>query len=189
MSSREGKEVVDTSLLVTKGDMKGLLEDLLKMGMIGPRNAAGVSEVKLELMPNELRLEGSKNYLSWCRRAQLMLRTKGVDHFLLESCEEPSDKESQAWRTWNTTNSTVVSWLMTSVAPSIGRMIEAIQNAAVVWKTLSNMYSGEGNVMMMVEAQNKVENLKQEGRTVQEYASELQQLWADLDHYAPTIET
>lgn len=78
---------------------------------------------------------------------------------------------------------------MTSVSPSIGRMIEAIQNAAVVWKTLSNMYSGEGNVMMMVEAQNKVENLKQEGRTVQEYASELQQLWADLDHYAPTIET
>ena len=114
-----------------------------------------------------------------------MLRAKGVDHFLQESCEEPSDKESQAWRTWNTTNSTVVSWLMTSVAPSIGRMIEAIQNAAVVWKTLSNMYSGEGNVMMMVEAQNKVENLKQEGRTVQEYASELQQLWADLDHYDP----
>nr|ABA94320.1 retrotransposon protein, putative, unclassified [Oryza sativa Japonica Group] len=71
------------------------------------------------------------------------------------------------------------------VAPSIGRMIEAIQNAAVVWKTLSNMYSGEGNVMMMVEAQNKVENLKQERRTVKEYASELQQLWANLDHYDP----
>ena len=95
-----------------------------------------------------------------------MLRAKGVDHFLQESCEEPSDKESQAWRTWNTTNSTVVSWLMSSVAPSIGRMIEAIQNVVVVWKTLSNMYSGEGNIMMMVEAQNKVENLKQEGRTV-----------------------
>ena len=57
---------------------------------------------------------------------------------------------------------------------SIGRMIETISNATIVWKTLSNMYSGEGNVMMMVEAQNKVENLKQEGRTVQEYASELQ---------------
>nr|AAP21414.1 putative polyprotein [Oryza sativa Japonica Group]ABF99446.1 retrotransposon protein, putative, unclassified [Oryza sativa Japonica Group] len=185
MSSGVGKEVVDASSVVTKGDMKDLLENLLKMGMIGPKSVAGGFEVKLELMPNELRLEGSKNYLSWCRRAQLMLRAKGVDHFLLESCEEPSDKESQAWRTWNTTNSTVVSWLMTSVAPSIGRMIEAIQNAAVVWKTLSNMYSGEGNVMMMVEAQNKVENLKQEGRTVQEYASELQQLWADLDHYDP----
>lgn len=71
------------------------------------------------------------------------------------------------------------------MAPSIARMLETIQNAAVVWKTLSSMYSEEGSVMMMVEAQNKVENLKQEGRTVQEYASELQQLWADLDHYDP----
>jgi hypothetical protein len=173
MSSGVGKEVVDASSVVTKGDMKDLLENLLKMGMIGPKSVAGGFELKLELMPNELRLEWSKNYLSWCRRAQLMLRAKGVDHFLQESCEEPSDKESQAWRMWNTTNSTVVSWLMTSVAPSISRMIETIQNAAIVWKTLSNMYSGEGNVMMMVEAQNKVENLKQEGRTVQEYASEL----------------
>ena len=59
MSSGEGKEVVDTSLLVTKGDMKGLLEDLLKMGMIGPRNVVGGSELKLKLMPNELVQESS----------------------------------------------------------------------------------------------------------------------------------
>ena len=66
---------------LTKGDMKDLLEDLLKMGMIGQRNVAGGSKLKLEVMPSELRLEGSKNYLSWCRRSQLMLRAKGVDHF------------------------------------------------------------------------------------------------------------
>ena len=39
--------------------------------------------------------------------------------------------------------------------------------------------------MMVVEVQGKVEALKQEEKTVQEYASELQQLWADLDHYDP----
>ena len=50
---------MDTSLLVTKGDMKGLLEDLLKMGMIGPRNVVGGSELKLKLMPNELVQESS----------------------------------------------------------------------------------------------------------------------------------
>ena len=39
--------------------------------------------------------------------------------------------------------------------------------------------------MMIVKVQGKVEALKQEEKTVQEYASELQQLWADLDHYDP----
>nr|ABG22577.1 hypothetical protein LOC_Os11g45899 [Oryza sativa Japonica Group] len=110
LSSDERKEVVDTSLLVTKGDMKDLLENLMKMGMIGPRNVVGVSEMKLELMPNEL------------RRVVKSLLIRRVKH---------GGRGIQQIPLW---------------------MIEAIQNVVVVWKTLSNMYSGEGNVMMMVEA-------------------------------------
>ena len=75
-------------------------------------------------------------------------------------------------------------WLMNSVSPSIARMIEAIANAAAIWKKLSNMYSGAGNVMMMM-VQSKVDELKQGEKRVQEYASKLQQLWSDLDHYDP----
>ena len=179
------ESVAGESSFFTKGEMKSLLQDLIATGMMGLRSGIGPSEIKLEVMPNEVRLEGTKNYLSWSRRARLMLRAKGVEHYLEETCVEPIDKSSVEWKMWNATNSTVVAWLMTSVSPSIARMIEAIQNATIIWKTLSNMYSGEGNVMMMVEAQDKVENLKQEGRTVQEYASELQHLWADLDHYDP----
>jgi hypothetical protein len=33
---------------------------------------------KVELMPNEVKLEGMSNYLSWSRRALLILRTKGL---------------------------------------------------------------------------------------------------------------
>ncbi|XP_015643822.1 uncharacterized protein [Oryza sativa Japonica Group] len=179
------ESVAGESSFFTKGEMKSLLQDLIATGMMGLRSGIGPSEIKLEVMPNEVRLEGTKNYLSWSRRARLMLRAKGVEHYLEETCVEPIDKSSVEWKMWNATNSTVVAWLMTSVSPSIARMIEAIQNATIIWKTLSNMYSEEGNVMMMVEAQDKVENLKQEGRTVQEYASELQHLWADLDHYDP----
>ncbi|XP_052140004.1 uncharacterized protein LOC127759822 [Oryza glaberrima] len=174
---------VEESSLVTKGEMKSLLQDLIATGMMGPRIGGASPEIKLEQMPNEVKLEESQNYLSWSRRTRLMLRAKGVEHYLEETCIEPDDKLSVDWKVWNSTNSTVATWLMTSVAPSIARMVETISNASTVWKTLSKMYSGEDNAMMMVEAQDKVENLKQEGRTVQEYSSELQQLWADLDHY------
>lgn len=70
------------------------------------------------------------------------------------------------WRMWNTTNSMVVAWLMTSVSPSSARMVEAITSAAVMWKTLGNMYSRAGN-MMMIEIPGKVEALKQGEKAVQ----------------------
>lgn len=48
MSSGVGKEVVDASSVVTKGDMKDLLENLLKMGMIGPKSVAGSRGIRTE---------------------------------------------------------------------------------------------------------------------------------------------
>ena len=47
------------------------------------------------------------------------------------------------------------------------------------------MYSRRGNVMVMMEIQNKADAVKQAGRLVEQYASELQYLWGELDHYAP----
>jgi hypothetical protein len=39
--------------------------------------------------------------------------------------------------------------------------------------------------MMMMEIQSKANAVKQVGRPVEQYASELQYLWGELDHYAP----
>ncbi|XBI59043.1 hypothetical protein VPH35_040179 [Triticum aestivum] len=162
------KEAQGESTLVTKGDMRSLLQDLMAMGIMGSKAPVGTPELKLELTPNELKLDGSKNYLSWSRRAKLILRTKGVEHCVQETFIEPADRTSVDWRVWNTTNSVVAAWLMNSISPSISRMIEAIASAPTIWKTLSNMYSGAGNVMMMVEVQSKVGELKQGEKTVQE---------------------
>jgi hypothetical protein len=42
-------------------------------------------------------------------------------------------------------------------------MVEAMPTAAQIWKTLSNMYSRRGNMMGMMEIQNKVDAVKQAG--------------------------
>jgi hypothetical protein len=52
---------------------------------------------KLDLMPNEVRLNGVSIYLSWSRRALLILKTKGL----------PADKESLEWKKWSVSNSLV----------------------------------------------------------------------------------
>jgi hypothetical protein len=164
--------------LITKSemrnDMRSMIQELMGLGMIGPKTLPISSELKLELVPNDVKLEGSKNYLSWSRRVRVLLGGKGVEHYLEEGCVEPVDRLNPEWRVWYTTNSIIVAWLLASLSSSVSKMVEAMRTAAQMWKTLSNMYSRKGNVMMMMEIQSKADAMKQTGRPVEQYASELQ---------------
>jgi hypothetical protein len=78
---------------------------------------------------------------------------------------------------WHATNSTIVAWLLASMSQLVSKMVEAIRTVAQIWKTMSNMYSKRENLMMMMEIQSKVDAMKQAGRPVEQYASEMQYLW------------
>ena len=54
------------------------------LGLIGPKVNAGPTELKLELLPTDVKLDGSKN-LSWSRRVCVLLGGKGVEHYLEET--------------------------------------------------------------------------------------------------------
>ena len=41
-----------------------MIQGLMEMGLLTPKVMSGLPEVKLELVPNEVKLEGSRNYLS-----------------------------------------------------------------------------------------------------------------------------
>jgi hypothetical protein len=162
-----------------------MIQELMGLGLIGAKANTGTSELKLELVPNDVKLEGSKNYLSWSRRVRVLLRGKGVEYYLEETCVEPIDKLGAEWRIWHATNSVIVAWLLASMSPTVSKRVEAMHTASQIWKTLSNIYSRKGNVMVMMEIQSKADAVKQMGRSVEQYASELQHLWGELDHYAP----
>lgn len=59
-----------------RNDIRLMIQELVGMGVIGPKVTAGPSDLKLELVPNEVKLEGTKNYLSWARRVQVLLGGK-----------------------------------------------------------------------------------------------------------------
>ena len=166
-------------------EMRSMIQELMGLGLIGAKANTGTSELKLELVPNDVKLEGSKNYLSWSRRVRVLLGGKGVEYYLEETCVEPIDKLGAEWRIWHATNSVIVAWLLASMSPTVSKRVEAMRTASQIWKTLSNIYSRKGNVMVMMEIQSKADAVKQMGRSVEQYASELQHLWGELDHYAP----
>src|SRR6266542_6974838 len=94
-----------------------------KAGDASPSQSAVVPRPKLvqkiELMPNEIKLEGIKNYLSWSRRGLLILKTKGLEHYVERESIEPAERLSAAWKVWSSTNSLVVAWLLNSLSPAI----------------------------------------------------------------------
>lgn len=106
---------------------------------------------KIELMSNDIKLEGVKNYLSWSRRALLILRTKGLEGYVKGGVSEPEDTTGSEWKKWSVIDSTVEAWLLNSLTPSIAAAVETLSSASEVWKTLETMYSGKGNVMLMAQ--------------------------------------
>jgi hypothetical protein len=82
--------------LITKSEMRNemrcMIQELMGMGLIGSKITTCHSELKLELVPNYVKLEGSKNYLSWSRRVRVLLGGKQVEHYLDEDYVEPVNK-------------------------------------------------------------------------------------------------
>ncbi|KAK3136869.1 hypothetical protein QOZ80_5BG0443970 [Eleusine coracana subsp. coracana] len=136
-------------------------------------------------MPNEIKLEGVKNYLAWSRRALRLLKAKKLEGFVSGDTVEPPDKSSIEWKDWDAINSLVAAWLLSSVTPAIASTVDTILSAEEIWKALGQMYSGAGNVMLMAEIEDRLHNLKQGERSVADYVHELKSLWADADHYEP----
>ncbi|XP_078166327.1 uncharacterized protein LOC144560982 [Carex rostrata] len=179
VTSQELKEILEGVARV----FQTKLEENSSRTVVAAPESAQVMQ-RIELLPNDIRLEGTRNYLSWSRRALLNLRIKGLETYVKEECTEPEKKATAEWNTWSNTNSLVVSWLLTSMPSTIAGMVESISSAVDVWKTLEGMYSGAG-VMMMMEVEEKIDATTQGEKKVHQYAAELHHLWADLDHYDP----
>src|SRR5438105_4622230 len=116
---------------------------------------------KLELMLNDVKLEGIRNYLAWSRRALLLLKAKKLDGLVTGESAEPENKSSNDWKTWDATNSLVAAWLLGSLSLTISGSVDTITSTAGIWETLLKMYSGAGNVMLLAETEDRISDMKQ----------------------------
>jgi len=140
---------------------------------------------RLELMPNDVKLEGIRNYLPWSRRALRLLKAKGLEGFVSGKSVEPQDKSSAEWSIWDATNSLVAAWLLSSMSPTIATSVDTIASATEIWQSIAKMYSGAGNVMLWAETEDTISDLKQGELSLMDYVAELKRLWANVDHYDP----
>jgi hypothetical protein len=88
---------------VTSQDLKEIMEGMVRIFHVKlEENSSGrtvsvsdPSQViqRIELLPNDIKLEGKRNYLSWSRRTLLNLRVKGLEKYVTREYTEPENKE------------------------------------------------------------------------------------------------
>src|SRR5438270_10187173 len=131
---------------VTSLELRACLEQMAKMFNTKIEEVASTSQAatprenplkfqKIEIQANDIKLEGTKNYLSWSRRAVLLLQAKGLQKYVQTSCTEPVDKKSDECRVWSATNSVIVAWTLIFMDPVISGQLKTLHSAAV-WTTL-----------------------------------------------------
>jgi hypothetical protein len=99
---------------VTNQGLKGILERVAKMFQAKLEEVSTGPELSqvmqmIELLSNDIKLEETRNYLSWSRRALLNLRVKGLEKYVTGEYTEPENKKGAEWRMWSNTNSLIVS--------------------------------------------------------------------------------
>ncbi|XP_020264506.1 uncharacterized protein LOC109840326 [Asparagus officinalis] len=76
-------------------------------------------------------------------------------------------------------------WLLNSLVPTIAVTVDGIEKVKDVWEKVRRTYDGVGNNLRVFQIKGEIDATVQGERTVQEYATELERLLLDYDHFPP----
>jgi hypothetical protein len=68
---------------------------------------------------------------------------------------------------------------------TVQEQVENIQTAAEIWKDIEKQFSGKSNKMQVCRILYEMRHIKQEQKTITEYAGELKKLYRDLEFFRP----
>ncbi|TXG69702.1 hypothetical protein EZV62_004637 [Acer yangbiense] len=122
----------------------------------------------------------SKNYLKWSQFVRTFLKGKGKLSHLLGIGPDSKDLKFAAW---DEKDSMVMSWLWNSMMPEVSDTCMFLTTTKDIWETYRQTYSKVRDAAQIYEIKMKISTTKQGGRSVTEYAQNLQNLWQELDHY------
>lgn len=125
------------------------------------------------------RLNGA-NYLTWAQSVKLAVNGKGKLGFLTGLVETPAVDDPR-FSQWSSENSMVISWLINSMDPEIGKTYMFLPKASDIWEAVRDTYSDLENYSQLFELNSKIWKMQQGSRSVTSYYNEMMALWQELD--------
>ena len=143
---------------------------------------SSTSEILKTLEPNPVKLTGPGDFFSWSQNATLILESHGLQKFLKDDEKKPTDVTQEQW---DQNQKRVIVWLLGSMEKTIREQVEGFQSAAEVWTSIEKQFSGKSNKMQVSRIFHELRQIKQEQKTVTEFAGEIKKLYRDLEYFRP----
>lgn len=159
--------------------MQRMMAQLLEQAQT---KAISGSDVLKNLEPNPVRLTGPGDFFSWSRNALLILEAHGLEKFLREDEKKPGEVAQEQW---DQQQKRVMVWLLGSMEKTVREQVEGLHSAAEVWTSIEKQFSGKSNKMQVSRIFHELRHIKQEQKTVTEYAGEIKKLYRDLEYFRP----
>ena len=176
--------MADSSVEKLCESMQKMLAQLMEQAQAKSANVSGgVSEaVRVALESNPVKLSGPGDYFSWARNAKLILGAHGLQHFLEEDQKKP---EGVTHEQWEQNQKRVMVWLLSSMEKTVREQVEGFTTAAEVWADIEKQFSGKSNKMQVSRILHEMRHIRQDQKTVTEYAGEIKKLYRDLEFFRP----
>lgn len=134
-------------------------------------------------------LQGSSNYRTWKRSMEVALTSKRKLGFVTGSVvRDKSDPVKQ--EEWDACNSMIISWIFANVNETIKQSIMFMGSASDMWKNMEQRFTIAHGARKYPICKQIFET-KQKGRPVNDYYTQLQMLWEELENlttYPPISE-
>ncbi|KAI4312297.1 hypothetical protein MLD38_037122 [Melastoma candidum] len=126
-----------------------------------------------------------QNYLTWSRVMRTALSAKEKLGFIDGTVKKPKAGDPLA-RHWNRCNSMLIAWIFNSLEKHLQPSTTFAGDAKTLWDELKDKYV-RGHELNIYRVQSKIGRLRQGGRSVQDYYTEMKQAWDELDCYEENL--
>jgi hypothetical protein len=113
---------------------------------------------------------------------QNILESHGLHKYLNEDEKKPEEITPEQWEQ---NHKRVMVWLLSSMEKSVREQVENFKTAAEVWTSIEKQFSGKSNKMQVSRILHEMRHIKQDQKSVTEYAGELKKLYRDLEFFRP----
>lgn len=175
-----GEPSKDSSIEKLCESMQRMLAQLMEQAQTKSGSVSDTTKISIE--PNPVKLSGPGDYFSWARNASLILEAHGLEKFLKEDEKKPGEISQDQW---DQNRKRVMVWLLSSMEKTVREQVEGLQSAAEVWTSIEKQFSGKSNKMQVSQIFHELRHIKQEQKTVTEYAGEIKKLYRDLEYFRP----
>ncbi|XP_031093732.1 uncharacterized protein LOC115998329 [Ipomoea triloba] len=126
------------------------------------------------------------NYHQWARAMSMALSCKNKVAFVNGAITKPSTENLERYLAWERCNDMVVSWIVCTLSPTIGRSVLWIDTAYGIWNDMKRRFIKQ-DLFRMAEIKCQIYQTKQGDISLNEYFTNQKFLWDELAILRPPM--